>query len=190
MTDAIKAAQEKFNSTQGLSNSDVQTPKDNPNPANGEDFDESLWVPMSAPVARLSVPQKPGWHRHWFRNDPGRIERAQRAGYRFVDPNEVSVIGKSMGGSPEEGGNSDLGTRVSVAAGGFADNGQAQRLYLMECPAHLYKRNLAMLQKDTDGTVEALSAGRGGSQDNNAEQGNTYVRGDLPALFKKKKPSE
>ena len=190
-TDAIKQAQQAFQAAGGKaptqSNSNVQTPVNNPNPANApEDFDESQWVPMSAPVARLQIPEKPGYHRHWFRNEPGRIERAQRAGYRFVDASEVSVVNRSLGGAPEEGGNTDLGSRVSVAAGGIADNGQAMRLYLMECPQHLYKKNLAMLQADTDNTVTALSAGRGGKDDNPAEGGKTYIRGDLPSLFKKK----
>ncbi len=165
---------------------EIKTDK-NPNPANTDQgFDESKWVPMSAPVARLHIPDKPGWHRHWFRNEPGRIERAMRAGYRFVDSSEVSVHNTSLSGPAEQGGNTDLGSRVSVAAGGISDNGQALRLYLMECPQHLYKKNLAMLQEDTDNTVTALSAGRGGKDDMNSEGAKTYTRGDLPSLFKKK----
>src|SRR6218665_1837493 len=184
----LALAQAKFQEQQ--SNKDVVAPADKPNPANDtETFDEANWVPMSAPIARLQVPEKAGWHRHWFRNDPGRIERARQAGYQFVDPQEVNVVGKSIGGSPEQGGNSDLGSRVSIAAGGFADNGQAQRLYLMECPIRLYNRNLAMLQADTDSTVRALNAGRGGSSDpSNGDK--SYIRGDLPKLFQKKIPSE
>lgn len=169
------------------SNSNVQTPQENPNPATSADveFDESKWVPMGSKSGRLKVPHKPGWHRHWFRTEPGRIERAMQAGYRFVDPAEISMIPQQLGGTPEQGGSTDLGSRVSVAAGGFADNGQALRLYLMECPQHLYERAQAMLQADTDHTVQALAAGRGG-KDDYAEAGNSYVKGNVPPLFKKK----
>lgn len=170
-----------------ISNSDVQTPQDVPNPASDPeaDFDESKWVPMGAKSGRLKVPVKPGWHRHWFRNEPGRIERAMQAGYRFVDPEEISMIPQQLGGSVEQGGSTDLGSKVSVAAGGFGDQGQALRLFLMECPMHLYERAKAMLQRDTDNTVDALAAGRGGKEDY-AESGNSYVRGDIPKLFRKK----
>lgn len=169
------------------SNSNVQTPQENPNPATSADveFDESKWVPMGSKSGRLKVPHKPGWHRHWFRTEPGRIERAMQAGYRFVDPAEISMIPQQIGGTPEQGGSTDLGSRVSVAAGGYADNGQALRLYLMECPQHLYQRAQAMLQADTDHTVQALAAGRGG-KDDYAEAGNSYVKGNVPKLFQKK----
>lgn len=169
------------------SNSDVQTPQNNPNPATSADveFDESKWVPMGSKAGRLKVPEKPGWHRHWFRTEPGRIERAMQAGYRFVDPAEISMIPQQIGGTPEQGGSTDLGSRVSVAAGGFADNGQALRLFLMECPMRLYERAKAMLQSDTDATVDALAAGRGG-KDDYAEAGNSYVKGNVPKLFQKK----
>jgi hypothetical protein len=169
-------------------NGDVQTPQENPNPATSADvvFDESKWVPMGSKSGRLKVPEKPGWHRHWFRTEPGRIERAMQAGYRFVDPAEISMIPQQIGGTPEQGGSTDLGSRVSVAAGGFADNGQALRLYLMECPMHLYQRAKAMLQDDTDNTVQALAAGRG-SKDDYAESGNSYIKGNVPKLFQKKR---
>lgn len=190
-TSALAQAQAKFEGQQQqttLSNSDVVTPKNTPNPANSsETFDEDNWVPMSAPRARLYVPEKPGWHRHWFRNEPGRIEKAMRAGYRFVAADDVSVVGNLIGGSPEEGNNTDLGTRISLAAGGYGDNGQALRLYLMECPQHLFERSKDLLQQNTDRTVAALSAGRGGSDDQYSEDGKTYIRGDLPPLFRKKR---
>lgn len=170
-----------------VTNSDVQTPQDTPNPASDSEatFDESKWVPMGSKSTRLSVPNKPGWHRHWFRTEPGRIERAMQAGYKFVDPAEISMIPQQLGGAPEQGGSTDMGSRVSVAAGGYGDNGQALRLYLMECPMRLYERAKAMLQQDTDATVNALAAGRGG-KDDYAESGSSYVRGDTPKLFRKK----
>lgn len=184
---ALAAALKGEPSKPASTNSDVQTPQGNPNPATDSEatFDESKWVPMGAKVGRLKVPEKPGWHRHWFRNEPGRIERAMQAGYRFVDSEEISMIPQQLGGSVEQGGSTDLGSKVSVAAGGYGDNGQALRLFLMECPMHLYERAKSMLQADTDNTVEALAAGRG-NKDDYAEKGNSYVRGDTPKLFRKK----
>ena len=75
------------------------------------------YIPMSAPVQRLQVPEMPGWKLHWFRGEPGRIARAQRAGYRFVEENEVRVNNFDLGGSKDNSGNTDLGTRVSIEAG-------------------------------------------------------------------------
>ena len=185
---ALSGDQAKTSTTApAVTNSDVQTPQANPNPASDPEaaFDESTWIPMGAKVGRLKVPEKPGWHRHWFRNEPGRIERAMQAGYRFVDSAEISMIPQQLGGSVEQTGSTDLGSNVSVAAGGYGDNGQAMRLFLMECPMRLYERAKAMLQQDTDNTVEALAAGRG-NKDDYAEKGNSYVRGDTPKLFRKK----
>lgn len=67
-TNALEAAQKRFDAQAASSNKDVVAPKDAPNPANGDEtFDESSWVSMSAPRARLAVQERPGWHRHWFR---------------------------------------------------------------------------------------------------------------------------
>ncbi len=90
------------------------------------------YVPMSAPIQRLQVPEKPGFVRYWFRGDPARLQRAQQAGYRFVNPADVKVNNFDVGGDSKESGSTDLGTRVSVVTGdeqGF--DGQPNRLYLM-----------------------------------------------------------
>lgn len=178
MTDATTTA------VQGTEKNPSASPQANTvNVADGVTVDN--FVPMSVPQARLQVPPRAGWHRHWIRNEPGRIERALNAGYQFVDQSDVHLPSRSLGGPPEESGNSDLGSRVSIAAGGYTDGGQAQRLFLMECPLSLYERAQAMLQKVNDGTVEALSAGQTGRH-SPQDRGNTYVKGSLPDLFQKK----
>ena len=163
---------------------DIKAAQDNaPNPANDANAVAEDWVPMSTPQARLQVPQRAGYYRHWFRNEPGRIERAQRAGYTFVDAADANMASRGLGGTPEDGGSTDLGSRVSVAAGGYGDNGQALRLYLMECPIAIYKKGRMAADSVVDATVESLAAGR---TPNAANGANTYTKGNLPKLFTKK----
>src|SRR5688572_16125817 len=97
---------------------------ENPNPADtDEDEIPSDFIPMSAPVQRLKIPKKPGWHRHWIRGTADRVAQAQQAGYKFVNPEDVRVASKGLGGPIEESGNTDLGaSRVSVVAGGVHEN--------------------------------------------------------------------
>ena len=102
-----------------------------------------------------------------------------------VDQSEVRVFDKGIGGVPEEGGNTDLGSRVSVAAGGYGDNGQALRLYLMEIPIHLYEHGQKMLADVVDNTVAAISAGKTGSG-SYQDMVNRYTKGETPKLFSKK----
>ena len=61
------------------------------NPANS--FEKSsvdrTRVPMSTAQQKLSVPEIPGFHLHWMMGSPSRIAQAMKAGYTFVDPDEV-----------------------------------------------------------------------------------------------------
>lgn len=53
---------------------------------------------------KMAYPDRPGYHRHWFNDVPGRLMRAEDAGYDLVmDPNgkPVSlVVGIGRGGTP------------------------------------------------------------------------------------------
>ena len=49
------------------------------------------YKPMTGGTLRLEVPEKPGWHRHWFRGTPARLGQATQAGYKFVDPDDVDI---------------------------------------------------------------------------------------------------
>ncbi len=90
-------------------------------------------VPFSVPTPRLAVPEIPGYHLHWFIGTPGRIDRALQAGYEFVEQTEVRVNNHLLGSETAEQGSTDMGTRVSIAAGGEIElGGQAARLYLMK----------------------------------------------------------
>ncbi len=133
----------------------------NQNPANDKLEVPSDFRPMNSATLRLEVPSKDGFHRHWFRSDPNRIKRALQAGYRYVDPSEVNINNFDLGGDAKESGNSDLGTRVSVPSGDDLDSsGQPGRLYLMECPNHLYELNAKELEDRNASVAEALRGGK------------------------------
>ena len=155
------------------------------NPANDVKVSEipEGYIPMSAPVQRLQVPEMPGWKLHWFRGEPGRIARAQRAGYRFVDETEVRVNNFDLGGIKDNSGNTDLGTRVSIEAG--EDDG---RLYLMKVPQELYDYAQKLLGREVDSVVDALTSGKVGSENDEeaSDTANRYVQKKRTKLFKKR----
>lgn len=155
------------------------------NPANDVKVSEipEGYIPMSAPVQRLQVPEMPGWKLHWFRGEPGRIARAQRAGYTFVDETEVRVNNFDLGGSKDNSGNTDLGTRVSIEAG--EDDG---RLYLMKVPQELYDYAQKLLGREVDSVVDALTSGKVGSENDEeaSDTANRYVQRKRTKLFKKR----
>ena len=155
------------------------------NPANDVKVSEipEGYIPMSAPVQRLQVPEMPGFKLHWFRGEPGRIARAQRAGYKFVDETEVRVNNFDLGGSKDNSGNTDLGTRVSIEAG--EDDG---RLYLMKVPQELYDYAQKLLGREVDSVVDALTSGKVGSENDEeaSDTANRYVQKKRTKLFKKR----
>lgn len=117
------------------------------------------YIPMSAPIQRLQVPKKDGFVRYWFRGDAGRIQRAQQAGYRFVDQSEVKVNNFDLGGDASNSGNTDMGSRVSMITGDTSFDGQPARLYLMEIPQELYEKGQKYLEQANESVAAALRSG-------------------------------
>ena len=139
------------------------------NPANetAKRVTEATRVPMSVPQMRLEIPAIPGFHLHWFlgRNVP----RAQQAGYEFVQPDEVALNQLGIAADREASGSSDMGTRVSVVAGGFVEgNNEAERLYLMKLRQEWRDKDVAALEARNELIAAAL---RGGKQAPNAPTG-------------------
>ena len=122
------------------------------------------YISMDLPMLRLEVPGIPGYHLHWFADYPGRVQRAQMAGYEFVSPDEVRVNpAKRIGADPIEGGNTDMGTRISIATeGGDGKGGLLQ--FLMKIPLATYKANKAPLNERNALLVEAITRGAIGAQ--------------------------
>jgi hypothetical protein len=109
--------------------SDILTPN---NPANKDvepKRNRKNRIPMSVPMRKLEVPEISGYHLHWIKES--NIPRALQAFYEFVDFNEVPVNQRGVGTDTEMTGNTDLGSRVSIAAGVGADN-RPERLVLMK----------------------------------------------------------
>ena len=143
------------------------------------------YIPMSQGTQKLVVPEREGWHRRWFRSDPGRIARAMQAGYTFVDRSEVDLNNFDLGGDAKDSGNTDMGSRVSVISGDEADStGQPARLYLMECPEEYYEHSRALLADRNESVAEALRGGKIGSErESKKDQDARYVKGATPDLF-------
>lgn len=129
--------------------------------------------PMNSAVLRLEVPARDGYHRHWFRGTPERLGRAQQAGYRFVDAEDVgdSIYNSDLAGDAKSGGSTDLGTRVSVISGDDVDrSGQPGRLYLMEVPQELYEMSQKILEDRNESVAAALRGGMVGSENDTNRQ--------------------
>jgi|SRR5262245_10965870 len=60
--------------------------------------------PFGSLEQKLQFPDRPGYHRHWFNDDPGRLARAEEAGYSQVNDEHGKpvhcVVGISRGGGP------------------------------------------------------------------------------------------
>lgn len=94
---------------------------------------ERVRVPLSLPVARLSVPEIPGYHLHWFRGTPQRMQRALQGGYEMVKDAEVILNSRILGSDTAESGNTSLGTLVSIPAGDdVSPDGQPVQMILMK----------------------------------------------------------
>lgn len=148
---------------------------------------ERDYIPMAMGVEKLAVPEKPGFHRRWFRDNHGRILRAQRAGYQFVQQGEVDVVNTDLGGDAKNSGSTDLGTRVSVVSGeGISEvTGQPNRLILMEIPLDLYQLSRKVVEERNDTIADALT---GRDIEDDETQYLDKVRTKVPDFFKKKKP--
>jgi hypothetical protein len=86
-------------------------------------------VPMSVAMRKLEVPLIDGYHLHWIKES--NIPRALAAYYEFVEDQEVPINQRNPGLDTQISGNTDLGARVSIAAG-IGGDGKPERLYLMK----------------------------------------------------------
>lgn len=147
------------------------------------------YVPMGAPVQKLEVPEREGYHRRWIRGDAGRIQKALRAGYQFVNSDEVNLNNFDLGGDASTSGNTDMGSsRVSVISGDKVDaTGQPGRLYLMECPMEYYEHSRKIMREINEGVADALKGGQVGAEsDGAADKRARYVdnkKTSMPGLF-------
>lgn len=92
---------------------------------------------MSTPHRRLEVDEIPGYRLYWHKEE--KVDAALAAFYEFVYKHEVSLNRTGVGGS-EEGGNTDLGSRVSMVSG-TDQRGNPQRLVLMKIAIEYFQED-------------------------------------------------
>ena len=148
-------------------------------------------VPMSVPVQKLEAPDIPGYHLHWFRSDSDRIARAQAAGYTFVDEQETVVNSVGIGNNSTRSGNTDMGSLVSVVAGGVGKDGQATRLILMKIPLEYYEEDQKLVAQRNDQVADSILGGLVGAEQD--KRGDTQMRylgskTNIPDFFNRNKP--
>ena len=149
-------------------------------------------IPMTSPTRKLEVPEIPGYRMYWFRGEPGRLQRAQRAGYEFVKPEEIEIYNQDLAGDLNSPGHTDLGDRVSVAAqDGAAENGQYLRLYLMKIKQEWYNADQEQYEREKiDPIVNSIGIGSIGAGEGGEQPGDVPLRyrkpNTVPDMFKKK----
>jgi hypothetical protein len=161
------------------------------NPANGG-TKERRRIPMSVPVQKLEVPEIPGYHLHWFVNDPARIKRALDGWYEFVEEKEIETTPSGLGSSTAAGGNTDLGSRVSIVAGKqLGKDGQPERLVLMKIKDEYYQEDQQLAEQGVERIAASLRGGMLGSeQDARGDTQQRYVdqrRTKIPDMFTPKR---
>jgi len=147
-------------------------------PANGPaPITERSRIPMSVPRQKLSVDDIPGYHLHWMKGTPDRLEQALQAGYEFVHKKETLLANHSIGGDSKEDGGTDLGSRVSVSAGDELDGeGQPVRLYLMKIKQEWHEEDMKAQEGKSELLRQAMLQGNVGADAANAgDQSNRYV---------------
>lgn len=119
---------------------------------------EATRIPMSLPQQRLEVPEIPGYYLYWFLAE--NVERAQRAGYEFVGPEEVQVVNSGIADDLSLSGSTDMGSRVSQIAGGLIEGtAQPQRLYLMKLRQEWRDADAQKMAEENDKIARALRGG-------------------------------
>ena len=106
-------------------------PDTSSNPANATETQSEVRtrIPMSLPELQLEAPPIPGYHTHWIRGEARRLAKAHKAGYTFVEDDEVQLNRTGIANGPMDTGNHDLGSKVAVVGGS-----DGVPLYLMKLP--------------------------------------------------------
>ena len=89
-----------------------------------------------------------GYHTHWFKDAPGRIERKLSEGYMPIYKDEIIKIGDGA-----DDFNDDMDTWVSTITGTW-EGGRAQTCYAMKMPQELYELRKAKQRKERVTDVE------------------------------------
>ncbi len=108
---------------------------------------------------RLKTPERPGYHRRWFNDEPGRLAEAEDLAYSHVcDPGLKSD-------SPD--------TRVRQHVG--SKDGRPLYAYLMETPMEEYRAG----QADKEEAHTSFEAAIRRGEDHTGRMSNSYGRGSI-----------
>lgn len=91
--------------------------------------------PFGAATQKLALPQRHGYHRHWFNDVSGRIDEAIASGWAHI---------KGRDGKP-----------IKRAVGTGRDNG-VLTAYAMELPEVFWQEDMAVRHKDAESRIDAI----------------------------------
>lgn len=94
--------------------------------------------PFGSLEQKLAYPERQGYHRHWFNDVAGRIDRASEAGYEHVKDKEGKNVSKVVG---------------------TAEGGGPLHAFLMEIPEEWYLQDMAEQQQRIDAVEETIKRG-------------------------------
>jgi hypothetical protein len=152
--------------------------KSNPAEAPAKQLPSRTRIPMSVPQLKLAVPEIPGYRCRWMRGDAQRIMQAKQGGYEFVTRDEVNLNTFGLGNGEDSDGSTDLGNRVSIAAGGSdTADGQAARMYLMKIPNEFWDQD-SQLAAERQEAVAAQLRGDDGFSKAGMDKSHRYTRGE------------
>ena len=128
------------------------------NPANlpNKTTVERTRIPMSLPSLKLAVPDIPGYHLHWMRGEPGRIQQALKGGYIHVELDEVDLNAVGVADSQDAHGSTDLGSQVSVIGGS-----DGIRMYLMKIKEEFWETDETARARQQEGIAGKIRGDRG-----------------------------
>lgn len=106
--------------------------------------------PFGSMVQKLAVPPRPGYHRHWFNEEPGRIDMAKENGWNHVLD---TATGKPT-------------TRV-VNKGGL-------QAWLMEIPQVWFDEDMAAQQQGVDDKEKTIKRGQVDAADGRERDNHFY----------------
>ena len=158
------------------------------NPANAAPTAPARRIPMALPTLKLEIPEIPGHVAHWFRGSGQRIQQALNAGYTFVNRGEVEVNGIGLANDYLGDNNSDMGTRVSVSAGGeSAEDSQGMRLYLRKIKKELWDEDQAAVDAQHEQVAAQLRGDKGFSE-GGQDTSHRYSKGEQKRNMFQPKP--
>ena len=129
-------------------------------------------TPFSASRKRLAVrfldkDFEKKYFARWFNDQDGRVERAEEAGYEFVQTTELAAQRKGVaqvGESDVTSGNTDIGSKVSRVVGRTNENAPI-RAFLMKLRREWYDEDQKLKEQQNRLVDDAIRAGKAGGAD-------------------------